>query len=138
MPEIRLLHQAAATKTLNKLNVLLYVILCLHLTRQHLPDANARAAKHLGHFLHGVHSEADSGPDVRSNVWPEPYVRFQEQAVVTVTVKVQSILIPATDCQEQRGPAGRTEREDAWLLTISEVTQTHGHTCRGQCSQCQI
>lgn len=114
------------------------MILCPHLKRQHLPDANARAAKHLGHILHGVHSEADSGPDVRSNVWPEPYVRFQEQPVVTVSVKGQSILIHAIDCQAQRGPAGRTEREDACLLIISEVAQTHGHTCMGQCSQCQI
>lgn len=48
--------------------LLQFVLLCPHPAGQHLPDAYARAAEHLGHILHGVHGDADSGPDVQSNV----------------------------------------------------------------------
>ena len=55
-------------RLLEKLDLPEHLLLFPHLNRQHLPDAHGRAAEHLGHVLNGVHCEADSGPELRSNV----------------------------------------------------------------------
>lgn len=118
-------------------DVLSDVLLFAHLERQHLSDAHFGAAEHLDHILSAIHNEAQSGPEFGTNGSPEQYVRFQNHPVVTVSVNIHSVSVQATEPHSHRVSAGRAELEEQRALIISEVTQTHGHTCRGQRSQCQ-
>jgi len=101
-----------------------------HLRRHHLPDADVGAAEHLGHVLHGVQGDADSGPDVRHHVGPEPEAGSEAQGRVSVRVKGQRVP-PVAEAQPQRSSAGRTECDDGGGKVVGQVTQTHRHTCRG-------
>lgn len=114
------------------------VLLFAHLERQHLSDAHFGAAEHLDHIVSAVHNEAQSGPEFGTNGSPEQYVRFQNRPVVTVSVSSHSVSVHATEFHSHWVSAGRAEREELHALKISEVTQAHGHTCRGRRSQCQF
>lgn len=118
-------------------DVLPDVLLFAHLERQHLSDAHFGAAEHLDHILSAIYNKAQSGPEFRTDGSPEHYVRFQKHTVVTVSVKNHSVRVQAIEFHSHRVSAGRAEREERRAPIFGEVTQAHGHTCRGQRSQCQ-
>lgn len=118
-------------------DVLPDVLLFAHLERHPLSDAHFGAAEHLDHTISAIHNETQPGPEFGTNGSPEQYVRFQKQPGVTVSVSSHSVSVQGTEIHSQRVSAGRAEREERHARIISEVTQAHGHTCRGQRSQCQ-